>query len=123
PIDSAKQYPVNSTTSGPAAGVMGASYLGSLVNRKNVIAFDMGGTTAKASLIVDHEPFIVDDFSFEWDTPIAVPTIHMSEIGAGGGSIAWIDKGDMLQVGPKSSGAVPGPACYGRGGEEATITD
>jgi N-methylhydantoinase A len=123
PIGSARETPVYVSTSGPAAGVMGASYLGSLIGRENIIAFDMGGTTAKASLVHNGAPFITNDFSFEWDTPIAVPMIHMSEVGAGGGSIAWVDNGGMLQVGPISASAVPGPACYGRGGEEPTITD
>ncbi|HEX6026132.1 MAG TPA: hydantoinase/oxoprolinase family protein [Solirubrobacter sp.] len=123
PLGTAKTQPAYMATSGPAAGVVGAAHLGELIGRPNMLAFDMGGTTAKAALLVEGESQISYDFSFEWDTPIAVPMIHLSEVGAGGGSVAWVDPGGMLRVGPQSAGAVPGPACYGRGGTEPTITD
>jgi N-methylhydantoinase A len=119
----AVEKPVYVATSGPAAGVTASHYLSELLGIPNIISFDMGGTTAKASTIKDYEPTLTTEFHLDWDIPIAVPMIDMSEVGAGGGSIAWIDEGGMLRVGPKSAGAVPGPVCYGMGGTEPTITD
>src|SRR5690606_21259791 len=99
----------------------------------NVISFDMGGTTAKAGLVQDGRPRITKDYEVgvmaqaggakAQGYPIRTPVIDLVEIGAGGGSIAWVDSGGSLRVGPKSAGADPGPACYGRGGDEPTITD
>jgi N-methylhydantoinase A len=117
------EKPVYVATSGPAAGVAAGCYLAELLKIPNVITFDMGGTTAKASTIHGYEPLITTEFHLDWDIPIAVPMIDLSEVGSGGGSIAWIDEGGMLRVGPRSAGAMPGPACYGRGGAEPTITD
>jgi N-methylhydantoinase A len=124
----AKVAPITMVESGPVAGVLGAAMLGKLVNQKNIIALDMGGTTAKCSLVEDGEVKVTTDYRIERTReipgyPIKVPVGDIVEIGAGGGSIAWIDKVGALHVGPQSAGALPGPACYGRGGEEPTVTD
>lgn len=120
--------------SGPAAGVLAASAAGLAAGHTEVISFDMGGTTAKASVVRDGSPAITTEFhvggkgSFGGrragtGVPIKTPAIDLAEVGAGGGSIAWIDNGGALRVGPRSAGSEPGPACYGRGGESPTVTD
>jgi N-methylhydantoinase A len=117
-----RKIPVQMIESGPAAGILGAAYIGRLTDHPRVISFDMGGTTAKAGLIEDGEPRVVSRFQAgEW--LLGVPSLDLVEIGSGGGSIAWIDKSGMLKVGPQSAGADPGPACYKRGGEAPTVTD
>jgi N-methylhydantoinase A len=117
-----REIPVQMIESGPAAGILGAAYIGRLTDHPRVISFDMGGTTAKAGLIEDGEPRVVSRFQAgEW--LLGVPSLDLVEIGSGGGSIAWIDKSGMLKVGPQSAGADPGPACYKRGGEAPTVTD
>jgi N-methylhydantoinase A len=117
-----RTIPVRMIESGPAAGVLGAAYIGRMTNQLKVISFDMGGTTAKAGLIQDGEPRIVPRFQAgEW--LISTPSLDLVEIGAGGGSIAWIDKSGLLKVGPQSAGADPGPACYPDGGTLPTVTD
>ena len=83
----------------------------------------MGGTSTDCSTIIDGAESFTSTFELEWGIPIQVPMVDVRTIGAGGGSIAWIDKGGLLRVGPQSAGAQPGPACYGRGGSEATVTD
>ena len=122
--------PIHMMESGPAAGSIGAAEVGRLVGLENMITFDMGGTTTKASVIEGGLPLATVEFEiFEapnkpgsgW--PIRVPMIDIFEAGAGGGSIAWIDQGGTLQVGPQSVGAEPGPACYGKGGTLPTIAD
>jgi N-methylhydantoinase A len=127
--------PVHILESGPAAGVMGATHVGLLANQPNLISFDMGGTTAKVGLVVNGSPSMAQEFelgeesrSRDWFTgahgyPILSPSVDLVEIGAGGGSIARVDSGGKLRVGPRSAGASPGPACYGFGGTEATVTD
>jgi N-methylhydantoinase A len=124
--------PVYSVESGPAAGVIAATHLGKLCNQANIISFDMGGTTAKAGLIRHGKPSITHEFRVgshlssgirAGGYPIKIPVIDLAEVGAGGGSIAWVDAGGALQVGPLSAGAAPGPACYGFGGEQPTVTD
>jgi N-methylhydantoinase A len=133
---SASESPVFMVESGPAAGAVAAASLGSALGYPNVISFDMGGTTAKASLIRDGQPNITKDYSVGGAAqsgtgafggasgyPIRTPVVDLVEIGAGGGSIAWVDSGGALRVGPQSSGADPGPVCYGLGGKEPTITD
>ncbi len=124
--------PVYSVESGPAAGVIAAAHLGKLCNQPNIISFDMGGTTAKAGLIRHGKPSITHDFRVgshlssgirAGGYPIKIPVIDLAEVGAGGDSIAWVDAGGALQVGPSSAGAAPGPACYGFGGEQPTVTD
>ncbi|MDB5392923.1 MAG: 5-oxoprolinase [Rhodospirillales bacterium] len=118
--------------SGPAAGVIASAYLGGACDFPNLISFDMGGTTAKAGVIQHGLPRITHDFRVGGKTssgardagePIKVPVVDLAEVGAGGGSIARVDAGGFLQVGPRSAGASPGPACYGFGGTSPTVTD
>ncbi|MEC7655428.1 MAG: hydantoinase/oxoprolinase family protein, partial [Pseudomonadota bacterium] len=127
----AQRYPVHLIESGPAAGIIATAALGSAENLGDLIAFDMGGTTAKAGVVVDGKPklsteFYADRFVDGMDVggyPIQSPVIDLIAIGAGGGSLAWIDAAGVLKVGPESAGALPGPACYGRGGARPTVTD
>ncbi len=129
--ETAVQYPIRLVQSGPAGGAQAASVFGKLAREDNLLCFDMGGTTAKACLIQDGEPLRTDSFEvarvFRFakgsGLPLQVPVIDMIEIGAGGGSIARIDKLGLVQVGPESAGSSPGPACYGLGGRRATVTD
>jgi N-methylhydantoinase A len=130
-IEEAKRSPVQLLESGPAAGALVAAYFGDRAGIKNVLAFDMGGTTAKLALVEDGEPHV--DYHFEAarekrfaegsGLPLNISAIKLIEIGAGGGSIAHIDEMDLLKVGPESAGSEPGPVCYGRGGEAPTVTD
>lgn len=127
-FEQAKKTPINMVESGPVAGIYGAAYLGEIIGEKNVIAFDIGGTTAKCSLISNGEVKVSTDYYIEKDDlnagyPIKAPVVDIVEIGNGGGSIAWIDEGGSLKVGPHSAGAVPGPVAYGQGGTEPTTTD
>lgn len=127
----AARNPVRMIESGPAAGALAAAYFARVLGLDRLLAFDMGGTTAKACLIEDFAPLVVG--SFEVDRkyrfmegsgiPLTVPSVDMIEIGAGGGSIASVDALGLLKVGPRSAGSMPGPACYGRGGADATVTD
>jgi N-methylhydantoinase A len=131
----ARARPVFMVESGPAAGVVAATHLGATLGYSEVISFDMGGTTAKAGLVQGGQPGVTKDYEVGTAAragvgsgrgagyPIRTPVIDLVEIGAGGGSIAWVDSGGGLRVGPRSAGADPGPACYGRGGSEPTITD
>jgi N-methylhydantoinase A len=124
----ARQAPIKTCESGPVAGVIGAAVIGDLLDEPNIITLDIGGTTVKSSLVENGAPRITTDYKIEyrrdWEGyPIKVPTVDIVEIGAGGGSIAWIDKAGSLRVGPVSAGAVPGPACYDAGGEKPTVTD
>jgi N-methylhydantoinase A len=109
--------------SGPTGGVIGAKQLARLLGIDHLVTFDMGGTSTDCATIVNGTESFTSSFEIEWGVPIQIPMIDVRTIGAGGGSIAWIDKGGLLRVGPQSAGASPGPACYGRGGEEATVTD
>jgi N-methylhydantoinase A len=118
----ARTIPIGMVESGPAAGAMGASSLAGLIGYKNVISYDMGGTTAKTAIITGGLPETTESYAVE-ERPILLPVVDLREIGAGGGSIAWIDEAGALHVGPQSSGADPGPACYERGGTEPTVTD
>ncbi|MFN8593506.1 MAG: hydantoinase/oxoprolinase family protein [Thermomicrobiales bacterium] len=124
----ARQTPIALVESGPVAGVTAAAELGKAIGDPNVIALDIGGTTAKCSLIEGGEARITTDYRLEASPrssgyPIKAPVVDIVEIGSGGGSIAWFDPGGALRVGPLSAGADPGPACYGRGGTEPTVTD
>jgi N-methylhydantoinase A len=122
----ARQSPVSMMESGPAGGIIGAAVLGKALGENNVIAFDMGGTTAKACLVERGLPRMADQYyvgGYREGYPMRLPVLDITEVGAGGGSIAWIDRGGALKVGPRSAGAVPGPVCYGRGGTEPTVTD
>ncbi len=133
-IAEALRLPAAVVESGPAAGVIAASIAGRQLERPNLISFDMGGTTAKASVIVEGEIAVTAEYEVggaanakRWmhgtGHPIRVPVIDLAEVSAGGGSIAWIDPGGALKVGPHSAGADPGPAAYGAGGTRPTVTD
>jgi N-methylhydantoinase A len=127
-FSSARQQPIQLVESGPAGGIIGAALIGELLGEPNLISLDIGGTTAKCSLIEGGEIKISGDYRLEWTPlspgyPVRIPVVDIVEIGAGGGSIAWFDEGGALRVGPRSAGAAPGPACYGRGGTEPTVTD
>jgi N-methylhydantoinase A len=108
--------------SGPAGGVEGARLLGQAAGERDLLTLDMGGTSADASVIVNGEA-LTQTAGEVGGVPLALPHVLIETVGAGGGSIAWVDAGGALKVGPHSAGAVPGPACYGRGGTEATVTD
>jgi N-methylhydantoinase A len=118
----ARDRPVNTLLSGPAAGVQGATYVAGLAGFEDVITMDMGGTSCDVSLVESGDPLVSTDVEVG-DYPVNVPMIDVHTVGAGGGSIAWLDEGGALRVGPESAGADPGPVCYGRGGERPTITD
>jgi N-methylhydantoinase A len=118
----AVQKPVSLLRSGPAAGVVAAQMIGEICGEKNLISNDIGGTTADIGLVVDGKPLTsVEGKVLKY--PIRIPMLDVVSIGAGGGSIAWLDGANSLHVGPQSAGAVPGPACYGTGGTEPTLTD
>ena len=127
----AAAHPISMVESGPAAGVMGAAHLARIGEWHNVIAFDMGGTTAKISLVVGGKPEVVHElevarierFKKGSGLPVRIPVVELMEVGAGGGSIAWVNELGLIQVGPRSAGASPGPACYGLGGADPTVTD
>ncbi|SHF74975.1 N-methylhydantoinase A [Kaistia soli DSM 19436] len=120
-FDLAEAEPIATVFSGPAGGVSGALHVARETGRRNVLSVDVGGTSLDACLIVDGEPMDVFEARIE-NFPILQPIFDLRTLGAGGGSIAWIDNA-LLRVGPESAGAVPGPACYGRGGTRATVTD
>jgi N-methylhydantoinase A len=120
--DEAKRHCVRTLVSGPASGVMGAAELGRWLGLPNLIAADMGGTSFDAALVRDHEPVLVSRTAVE-HMPLLLPVVELVTIGAGGGSIAWIDQGGALNVGPESAGATPGPIAFGRGGTRPTFTD
>jgi len=130
-VETACNFPVRLLESGPAAGALAAAFYGRMTGFPEVLSFDMGGTTAKASLIEKGEPLSTTEFEvarvyrFKKGSglPVKISVIEMIEIGAGGGSIARVGTLGLPKVGPESAGAVPGPACYGRGGEQPTVTD
>lgn len=124
----AKRNPIAMVESGPASGINAAAHLGQAIGEPNLIVLDIGGTTAKCALIENGEVKVSTDYHIERTRknpgyPIQTPVLEIVEIGNGGGSIAWVDAGGKLHVGPQSAGAAPGPAAYGRGGEQATTTD
>jgi N-methylhydantoinase A len=119
----ARRRPIETFLSGPAGGVVAARAEGVEAGRPNLIAIDMGGTSFDVSLITAGEPETTTQSWIDDTTPVSLAMLDIRAIGAGGGSIAWIDFGGALKVGPRSAGAVPGPACYGAGGIEATVTD
>jgi len=121
-FDAALKKPVSVSESGPIAGLIAANYMSQLIGEKNIITFDMGGTSADVALIQNNIMKFTTENNVE-GYPISIPTADLSFIGAGGGSIAWCDAGGALKVGPKSAGAEPGPVCYGKGGEKPTVTD
>jgi N-methylhydantoinase A len=133
-IQECLRMPAMVVESGPAAGVIAAAQAGRQLGRPNLLSFDMGGTTAKASVILEHEVVVTADYEVggaanarRWlqgtGHPIRVPVIDLAEVSSGGGSIAWVDPGGSLKVGPHSAGADPGPAAYGVGGTRPTVTD
>ena len=130
-LETAVKFPIRLVESGPAAGALAAVFYGELLDEPDLVSFDMGGTTAKMCLIKDGRPAMSDNFEIARvhrfkrgsGLPVRVPTIELIEIGAGGGSIARKDELGLLKVGPDSAGADPGPACYGLGGDQPTVTD
>ena len=127
-IAAARENPIALVESGPVSGILGAIALARLIDEPNLIALDIGGTTAKCALIENGQAKVTTEYKIGWSRtnpgyPIKTPVVEIVEIGNGGGSIAWLDAGGKLHVGPQSAGAVPGPAAYGRGGSEPTTTD
>jgi len=122
PASAMRANAITALLSGPAAGVMGAARQVARSGYRNLITLDMGGTSTDVCVVVDGKPQLTNEFSLD-GLPVRIPILDINTVGAGGGSITWIDEGGMLRVGPKSAGAVPGPACYGKGGEQPTVTD
>ncbi len=127
-FDFVREFPIYSIESGPIAGVIGGMAIAELLNERNVIILDGGSTTTKASLVEDLTPKVNSEYfvgrdKFNPGYPVKIPVIEIEEVGNGGTSIAWIDEVGNLRVGPKAMGADPGPACYGKGGREPTVTD
>jgi N-methylhydantoinase A len=127
-FDAAERAPLVLVESGPAGGVAGAVRVGEAIGESDILYLDVGGTTAKCSLIRNGRPVLRPDYKLEWSRinqgyPLQVPVVDIVEIGAGGGSIARVDRNGSLKVGPQSAGSDPGPACYDRGGAEPTVTD
>ncbi len=121
-VRTAMAKPVMTLMSGPAGGVSASARIGMASGRPNVIAFDMGGTSTDVSVVLEGKPRLTAESEIERH-PISLPTLDIHSIGAGGGSIAWLDEVGSLGVGPRSAGSEPGPVCYGRGGQEPTVTD
>lgn len=119
----ARNVPARICHSGPAGGVIGGLLVGRLAGFENVITFDMGGTSADLALVRNGEPTLSPEWRVDWNIPILFPAIDLVAIGAGGGTIAWVDTGGSLRAGPQSAGADPGPACFNKGNTEPTITD
>jgi len=119
----AAEAAAHTVMSGPASGVMAAAYTGRVCGQPDLITYDMGGTSTDVGLIREGVPQVSSELDLEYGMPIHVPMVDVHTIGAGGGSIAHVDSAGMLRVGPHSAGAMPGPICYGRGGERPTITD
>jgi N-methylhydantoinase A len=123
-VDYAKQHPEELIESGPAGGVAYAAYLSKLLGEyPNIIHTDVGGTSFDVSIVENGKGLITRDHEIEWEIPCIVPMLDIHSVGAGGGSIGWVDEGGSLRAGPRSAGSSPGPACYGLGGSEPTITD
>jgi N-methylhydantoinase A len=119
----AAESPVQTVMSGPAGGMIATERIATALGESNVLTIDMGGTSADVGILVDGRQRQTTEYEIEWGVPAAVPLIDIKSIGAGGGSVAWVDAGGFLRVGPRSAGAQPGPICYGRGGREVTVTD
>ncbi|GAA4787486.1 hydantoinase/oxoprolinase family protein [Actinomycetospora chlora] len=123
PVGTARDRPAYTLQSGPTGGVTGAQRGGRRLGAPDLITLDIGGTSADCAVVVGGEPVLTTELEIEHDVIIALPAMAVHSIGAGGGSVAWVDQRGALRVGPRSAGAVPGPACYGRGGTEPTVTD
>ncbi len=121
--EAAESEPIKLLLSGLAGGIIAGAYFGRLAGVADIVTLDMGGTSCDVGLIRGGQIAHSTNFEIEWGLPVATPTIDLTTIGAGGGSIAWIDKGGLLRVGPQSAGADPGPVCYDAGGTEVTVTD
>ena len=122
PAEAMHASAINALLSGPAAGVMGATRQAARSGYKNLITLDIGGTSTDVCVVTGGRPQLTTEFSID-GLPVRIPVLDINTIGAGGGSIVWVDDGGMLRVGPQSAGADPGPACYGRGGQRPTLTD
>jgi N-methylhydantoinase A len=122
-VDATRLLPARTCISGPAAGVMGGLLYGKAAGFENVITLDMGGTSTDVSLCPKGEMGIVSEWHLAYDVPVLIPAVDLLSIGAGGGSIAWVDETGRLRSGPRSAGAYPGPICYDTGGGEPTTTD
>lgn len=120
-VEAAGERPVETLLSGPASGVIGAAFIGRMIGDEKLITLDMGGTSVDMAVVNGEIPY--SNENTVGDFPVLLPAVDVSAIGAGGGSVAWLDAEGVLKVGPRSAGARPGPACYGRGGTEATVTD
>jgi N-methylhydantoinase A len=121
-LDGTVERPVQTLLSGPAAGVLAAAWIADRCGTGDVVTLDMGGTSADVALVEGGVPLVAEESSLD-GLPFRTPCLDVISVGAGGGSIGWIDEGGALHVGPRSAGAVPGPACYGRGGTDATVSD
>jgi len=119
----AAETPIQTVMSGPAGGMTATGHVAASLDEPNVLTLDMGGTSADVGILVGGAQRHTTEYEIEWGLPAAIPLIDIKSIGAGGGSIAWVDAGGFLRVGPRSAGAQPGPICYGRGGTEVTVTD
>lgn len=122
-VETACEHPIRTALSGPAAGVIAASYIATSAGFPNVITGDMGGTSFDVSLIIDGNTTLSAQTSLDFGMVVRTPMIEMTTIGAGGGSIAWVDNGGLLNIGPESAGSTPGPVAYGRGNDRPTVTD
>jgi len=122
-VDTAKRFPVRTALSGPAAGVIAASAIASAAGFQNIITCDMGGTSFDVSLVANGHAALASQTSIDFGMVVRTPMIEITTIGAGGGSIAWMDQSGMLQIGPASAGSDPGPVCYGLGNDQPTVTD
>src|SRR5262249_3820319 len=123
PAPTARKFPLILAYSGPAAGVLAGTFLTNRTENRDVITFDMGGTSCDIAVIRDGQPEMRDAIEIEFGIPARTLSLDVKSVGAGGGSIAWVDPGGALMVGPRSAGSAPGPACYGAGGVEPAVTD
>jgi N-methylhydantoinase A len=121
-VSTAVRHPVRTLLSGPSAGVMGAAWVARQAGYESLITFDMGGTSTDVARVEGGQPILTRERTINGQ-PVRIPALEIESVGAGGGSIAWVDSGGALKVGPESAGAHPGPACYGRGSRQATVTD
>jgi N-methylhydantoinase A len=122
-VDTARHFPVRTALSGPAAGVIAGTHIGTSAGFPNLITCDMGGTSFDVSLVADGESALAAQTAVDFGMVVRTPMIEITTIGAGGGSIAWVDRGGLLQIGPESAGSDPGPVCYGLGNDRPTVTD
>ncbi len=122
-VDTARKLPIRTALSGPAAGVIASAHIACEAGFRNVVTCDMGGTSFDVSLVADGHNALSPQTSIDFGMTIRSPMIEIATIGAGGGSIAWVDRGGLLQIGPESAGSSPGPVCYGQGNHRPTVTD